>query len=81
MLTSINFSFFWTVPTFEISTYEIINPVTGVKYLPPKGRCWRTEPEKYKQLLEDKRIVFGKNGTSKPQLKVFYNEVKMPCIL
>lgn len=58
-------------------TYEIENPITGVKYLPPKGRCWRTEPEKYKQLLEDKRIVFGKNGTSKPQLKVFYNEVKM----
>lgn len=45
--------------------------------MPPKGRCWRTEPEKYKQLLEDNRIVFGKNGTSKPQLKVFYNEVKM----
>lgn len=43
-------------------TYEIINPVTGVKYLPPKGRCWRTEPEKYKQLLEDKRIVFGKRN-------------------
>lgn len=58
-------------------TYEIVNPITGVKYLPPKGRCWRTEPEKYKQLLEDKRIIFGKNGTSKPQLKVFYNEVKL----
>lgn len=58
-------------------TYEIINPNTGVKYLPPKGRCWRTEPEKYQNLLEDHRIVFGKNGNSRPQLKVFYNEVKM----
>ncbi|MBQ3407910.1 MAG: site-specific DNA-methyltransferase [Clostridia bacterium] len=58
-------------------TYEIVNPVTGVKYLPPKGRCWRTEQEKFQKLLEDKRIVFGKNGRSKPQLKVFYNEVKM----
>lgn len=58
-------------------TYEIINPVTGVKYLPPKGRCWRMEQEKFQKLLEDKRIVFGKNGKSKPQLKVFYNEVKM----
>ena len=58
-------------------TYEIQNPITGKKYLPPKGRCWRTEPEKYQALLEDKRIVFGKNGRSKPQLKVFYNEVKM----
>lgn len=58
-------------------TYEIVNPITGKKYLPPKGRCWRTEPEKFQKLLEDKRIVFGKNGQSRPQLKVFYNEVKM----
>ena len=58
-------------------TYEIENPITGKKYLPPKGRCWRTEQDKYKKLLEDRRIVFGKNGNSKPQLKVFYNEVKM----
>lgn len=58
-------------------TYEIVNPVTGVKYLPPKGRCWRMEQEKFQKLLEDKRIVFGKNGRSRPQLKVFYNEVKM----
>lgn len=58
-------------------TYEITNPITGKKYLPPKGRCWRTEQEKFQKLLEDKRIVFGKNGQSRPQLKVFYNEVKM----
>lgn len=58
-------------------TYEIENPITGKKYLPPKGRCWRTEKEKFEQLLADKRIVFGKNGQSRPQLKVFYNEVKL----
>lgn len=58
-------------------TYEIINPITGITYLPPKGRCWRMEQEKFQKLLEDKRIVFGKNGRSRPQLKVFYNEVKM----
>ncbi len=58
-------------------TYEIVNPITGVTYLPPKGRCWRTEKDKFEKLLEDKRIVFGKNGRSRPQLKVFYNEVKM----
>lgn len=58
-------------------TYEIVNPITGIKYLPPKGRCWRTEQEKFQKLLEEGRIVFGKNGKSKPQLKVFYNEVKV----
>ena len=56
-------------------TYKIVNPNTGETYLPPKGRHWRTEQAKYEALLKDNRIVFGKNGKSKPQLKVFYDEV------
>ena len=55
-------------------TYEIINPNTGVAYLPPKGRHWRTEREKYEALLADGRIVFGKKGDSKPQQKRFLSE-------
>ncbi len=54
--------------------YEIENPNTGVKYRPPNGRHWRTEESKYKALLEDGRIVFGKTGNAKPQLKVFAAE-------
>lgn len=57
-------------------TYVIVNPNTNVEYLPPKGRHWRTEQTKYEALLKDNRIVFGKNGKSKPQLKVFFDEVK-----
>lgn len=57
-------------------TYEIINPNTGKKFLPPKGRHWRTEEKNYLQLLKENRIIFGKNGDSKPQLKVFYEDVK-----
>lgn len=57
-------------------TYEITNPNTGVSYLPPTGRCWRTDEINYKKLLADNRIVFGKTGESKPQLKVFYEEKK-----
>ena len=56
-------------------TYPITNPNTGEIYYPPTGRCWRTEPEKFQALFEDNRIIFGKNGKSKPQLKVFYNDV------
>lgn len=52
-------------------TYAIINPNTGEEYWPPKGRCWRTTEEQYKEFLADNRIVFGKKGTSKPQLKRF----------
>lgn len=57
-------------------TYAIINPNTGVEYWPPRGRCWRTEEKSYLRYLEDNRIVFGKEGTAKPQLKVFYEEKK-----
>ena len=58
-------------------TYAIINPNTGEEYWPPRGRCWRTDENTYKKLLEDNRIVFGKTGESRPQLKVFYEEKKM----
>lgn len=58
-------------------TYKIQNPNTGVEYLPPTGRHWRTEQKTFEKLLADNRIVFGKTGNSKPQLKVFYEEKKM----
>lgn len=55
-------------------TYPIINPNTGDEYLPPNGRCWRTGESEYKQFLADGRIIFGKTGNSKPQLKRYYSE-------
>lgn len=53
-------------------TYGIINPNTGKEYWPPKGRCWRTGEKEYLEFLADNRIVFGKSGNSKPQLKRFF---------
>ena len=70
----------WTADPFDAPdvrenlTYIIENPNTGKKYLPPKGRHWRTTEEEYKKFLADGRIVFGKTGKSKPQLKRFYYE-------
>lgn len=58
-------------------TYPIVNPNTGEEYYPPKGRHWRTEQKNYERLLADGRILFGKTGNSRPQLKVFYAEKKM----
>lgn len=55
-------------------TYPVVNPNTGVEYWPPKGRCWRTTLDNYKEALADNRIVFGKTGKSKPQLKRFLSE-------
>lgn len=58
-------------------TYGIENPNTGKIYFPPTGRCWRTNEEIYNRLLKDNRIIFGKDGKTKPQLKVFYEEKKL----
>ena len=57
-------------------TYPITNPNTGEQHLPPRGRCWRTDCSQFLSALEDNRIIFGKSGTSRPQLKVFYEEKK-----
>ena len=57
-------------------TYEIENPNTHEKFLPPEGRCWRVTQERYLELLGGNRIVFGRRGKTRPQLKVFYSEVQ-----
>lgn len=70
----------WTADPFDSPgirpnlTYEITNPNTGEKYLPPKGRCWRTGPDEFEAFFKDNRIVFGKTGKSKPQLKRFLSD-------
>lgn len=57
-------------------TYSITNPITGVQHLPPRGRCWRTDNYQFSSALKDGRIIFGKSGEGRPQLKVFYEEKK-----
>ncbi len=57
-------------------TYKIVNPNTGEVYLPTPGRHWGTEEAKYLKLLADNRIIFGKKGDTKPQLKRFWSEAK-----
>ncbi|MCR5662865.1 MAG: site-specific DNA-methyltransferase [bacterium] len=57
-------------------SYIIKNPNTGDEYVPPAGRCWRTEEATYLKLLSDNRIRFGSTGTTKPQYKAYYDEVK-----
>ncbi|MCX6233786.1 MAG: site-specific DNA-methyltransferase [Bacteroidetes bacterium] len=56
--------------------YDIINPNTGEVFNPPLGRHWRTEEKNYIDFLNDNRILFGKQGKSGPQLKVFWDEKK-----
>ncbi len=56
--------------------YPIINPNTGVEYLPPEGSCWRASQETMKRWLAENRIYFGKDGKGAPQLKRYLNEVQ-----
>ena len=57
-------------------TYPVTNPVTGEQHLPPSGRCWRISQEKFSSALADGRIIFGKDGESRPKIKSFYEEKK-----
>ena len=70
----------WKADPFQVGgwrpnqQYEIINPNTGIIYKPNKGCSWKNDYENYVRLLEDNRIVFGKNGTAGPQRKRFLSE-------
>ena len=57
-------------------TYIVRNPLTGEEHLPPRGRHWRISPEKFSSALADGRIIFGKDGKGRPQMKSFYDEKK-----
>jgi adenine-specific DNA-methyltransferase len=57
-------------------TYQITNPNTRKKYLPPEGRCWRVPEKTYRKLLKQGRIVFGKTGKARPYYKSYYFEAK-----
>ncbi|MFI3265259.1 MAG: site-specific DNA-methyltransferase [Rikenellaceae bacterium] len=60
----------------ENGVYPIVNPNTGVEYLPPKGSCWRASKDTMTKWLGENRIYFGKDGTGAPQLKRYLNEVQ-----
>lgn len=51
--------------------FAITNPVTGDVYYPPEGRYWVFNEAEVQRRIDDGRIIFGKNGTSRPVQKVF----------
>ena len=55
--------------------YEITTP-SGIKYLPPEGRCWALSKETFNALVADNRIWFGKNGDNRPRQKRFIKEME-----
>ncbi len=53
--------------------YEITAP-SGVKMRPPQGRCWALSENTFNSLVEDNRIWFGDDGSSRPRQKKFLSE-------
>jgi len=56
--------------------YEIEDPETGNKFLPPKGRYWPYSPATMKKKIEEGRVIFPKTAEGRPMLKRFKNEAK-----
>lgn len=55
--------------------YKIFTP-SGRECLPPDGRFWSVNPERFKELEADGRIWFGTKGDGTPRLKTFLSEVQ-----
>jgi len=53
--------------------YKLMAP-NGKVHVPPHGRCWLYTEERMKELIEDKRVWFGKDGNGVPRLKRFLKE-------
>lgn len=72
----------WKADPFQVGgwrpnqQYEIVNPKTGEKYRPNLGCSWKNDYNKYLELLQDNRIVFGASGEAGPQRKRFQTEAE-----
>lgn len=71
----------WKSSDFSVKTYNqsCDYPITlpsGRIVTPPESRCWGTNKENFKKLVQDNRIWFGKDGNSVPSVKKFLTEVK-----
>ncbi len=64
--------------------YEVVTP-TGAKHTPPTGRCWSVSEHRYKELLSEGRIYFGKDNSSQPNIIRYLDEIDgfvpwTPCV-
>lgn len=54
--------------------YPVLNSATGQEYWPPEGRSWAINSSSMRELMEDRRVMFGIRGDSAPKKKLFLNE-------
>jgi adenine-specific DNA-methyltransferase len=60
---------------FRDYAYFAVRLPSGKEVYPPPGTSWRYTKEKFAELIEDNRIWFGKDGSSRPAYKRFLSEV------
>lgn len=53
--------------------YALKTPA-GNRLAPPEGNCWRYTKDRYRELLADNRVYFGRDGQGKPVTKMFLSE-------
>jgi adenine-specific DNA-methyltransferase len=56
--------------------YDIVHPVTGVKYPPLSSRGWCYEKQRMLRLVEQNRILWPSKPDGRPRLKRFLNEIR-----
>ena len=61
---------------YSKGTYSIKCPSGRIIEGPPSGSYWRISEEKFRQLNDDGRIWWGKDGNNVPAPKIFLSEVK-----
>lgn len=71
----------WKAADFSVRTYNKscdypIKLPSGRIVNPPESRAWATSEEKFKELVRDNRVWFGKDGNNVPSIKKFLTEVK-----
>jgi adenine-specific DNA-methyltransferase len=64
---------------YSLGLYEIQSP-SGKKFSPPKGTFWRISKQTFEELDRDKRIWWGKDGTSIPRIKKYLSEAKQGVV-
>lgn len=71
----------WKSSGLDVKTYSAaydypITTPSGRVVNPPPGSCWRFSKEKFAEMVKDKRIWFGEDGSNVPSIKRFLSEVK-----
>src|SRR5579863_909821 len=61
---------------YSLGLYPVTCPSGRVIDGPPKGRYWAVSPQKFKELDQDRRIWWGKDGNNMPRLKRFLSDVQ-----